>query len=172
MCMPYALNQAESMSNVVMDVTPNMIFVIGSDLKILDCNKKAQELLGVGREEAVQRYIFEFIETQDIEETLRTKEPVIHKKIRLEHGKMTAEETIVYIENLDSVLVTFQDVTREEKMKEQHYNLKVETVEMAQKVIEKQMMVAQEIAGLLGETTAETKVTLTKLRDSILEEED
>ena len=41
-------------------------------------------------------------------------------------------------------------------------------VEMAQKVIDKQMMVAQEIAGLLGETTAETKVTLTKLRDSIL----
>ena len=46
------------------------------------------------------------------------------------------------------------------------------TVEMAQKVIEKQMMVAQEIAGLLGETTAETKVTLTKLRDSILNEEE
>ena len=172
MCMPYALTQAESMSNVVMDVTPNMIFVIGSDMKILDCNKKAQDLLGVGREEAVQRYIFEFIEADDIEETLRTKEPVMHKKIQLEHGRMTAEETIVYIETLDSVLVTFQDVTREEKIKEQHYNLKVETVEMAQKVIEKQMMVAQEIAGLLGETTAETKVTLTKLRDSILQEEE
>ena len=57
-------------------------------------------------------------------------------------------------------------------MKEQRYNLKVETVEMAQKVIEKQMMVAQEIAGLLGETTAVTKVTLTKLRDSILNDEE
>ena len=57
-------------------------------------------------------------------------------------------------------------------MKEQHYNLKVETVEMAQNVIEKQMMVAQDTAGLLGETTAETKVTLTKPRDSILNEED
>ncbi len=71
MCMPYALTQAESMSNVVMDVTPNMIFVIGSDMKILDCNRKGQELLGVGREEAVQRYIFEFIETEDIENVLR-----------------------------------------------------------------------------------------------------
>lgn len=170
MCMPYALTQAESMSNVVMDVTPNMIFIIDSSMKIRECNKKAQDLLGVGRDEAMQRYIFEFIEAEDIEETLRTKEPVIHKKIQLENGRMTAEETIVYIENLDSVLVTFQDVTREEKIKEQHYNLKVETVEMAQKVIEKQMMVAQEIAGLLGETTAETKVTLTKLRDSILNE--
>lgn len=168
MCMPYALTQAESMSNVVMDVTPNMIFIIDSTMKIRECNKKAQDLLGVGKEEAVQRYIFEFIEAEDIEETLRTKEPIIHKKVQLENGRITAEETIVYIENLDSVLVTFQDVTREEKVKEQHFKLKVETVEMAQKVIEKQMMVAQEIAGLLGETTAETKVTLTKLRDSIL----
>ena len=172
MCMPYALARAESMSNVVMDMTPNMIFVIGNDMRILDCNKKGQELLGVGHDEAVQRYIFEFIEAEDIESALITREPVYHRKIRLDQGRIVAEETIVYIENLDAVLVLFQDVTREEKIKEQHYNLKVETVEMAQKVIEKQMMVAQEIAGLLGETTAETKVTLTKLRDSILNEEE
>src|SRR5699024_5941488 len=135
MCMPYALAQAESMSNVVMDVTPNMIFVIGNDMRILDCNRKGQELLGVGHEEAVQRYIFEFIETDDIEQALLTREPVYHKKIRLEQGRITAEETIVYIENLDAVLVTLQDITREERIREQHYNLKVETVEMAQKVI-------------------------------------
>ena len=67
----------------------NMIFIIDSSMKIRECNKKAQELLGVGRDEAVQRYIFEFIEAEDIEETLRTKEPVIHKKIQLEHGRMT-----------------------------------------------------------------------------------
>lgn len=172
MCMPYALTRAESMSNVVMDMTPNMIFIIGNDMRILDCNKKGQELLGVGHDEAVQRYIFEFIEEEDIETALLTREPVFHKKIRLNQGRIVAEETIVYIADLDAVLVLFQDVTREEKIKEQHYNLKVETVEMAQKVIEKQMMVAQEIAGLLGETTAETKVTLTKLRDSILNEEE
>ena len=172
MCMPYALTQAESMSNVVMDVTPNMIFVIGNDLKILDCNRKGQELLGAGHDEAVKRYIFEFIETEDIENVLLTREPILHKKVKLEKGTITAEETIVYIEELDAVLVMFRDVTREEKIREQHYNLKMETVEMAQKVIEKQMMVAQEIAGLLGETTAETKVTLTKLRDSILNEEE
>ena len=86
--------------------------------------------------------------------------------------KLTVIESIVYIESIESVLVTYQDITKEEKAKLQHYNLKMETVEMAQKVIDKQMMVAQEIAGLLGETTAETKVTLSKLRDSILFEEE
>ena len=46
-----------------------------------------------------------------------------------------------------------------------------QTIEVTNRVIEKQMRVVQEIASLLGETTAETKVTMTKLRDAILEEE-
>lgn len=171
MCMPYALVQSESMSNVVLDVTPNIILVVDSDLRIRECNKRGEEFLGVGKEEALTRYIFEFIETEDIEETFRTKESIYNKKVKMEHEKLTMQETIVYIKDIDCVLVKFQDITHEEKMKEQHYNFKVEALEIAQKVIDKQMMVAQEIAGLLGETTAETKVTMTKLRDSILEDE-
>lgn len=172
MCMPYALIQSESMSNVVLDVTPNILFIVDSDFRIRECNKKGQELLGVGKEEALTRYIFEFIEIEDIEETFRTKESIYNKKVKMEHGRLTMQETIVYIRDIDCVLVRFQDITHEEKMKEQHYNFKVEALEIAQKVIDKQMMVAQEIAGLLGETTAETKVTMTKLRDSILEDEE
>ena len=42
---------------------------------------------------------------------------------------------------------------------------------MAQKVIEKQMIAAQEIASLLGETTAETKVTLNTLKAQIMNED-
>lgn len=172
MCLPYALMQSESMSNMVLDVTPDVILVIDSELQIRECNKRAQELLGVGKKEALSRYIFEFMEAEDIEETFQTKESTYNKKVKLEREQLTMRKTIVYIEDMDCVLVTFHDITREEKMKEQHYKFKVETMEIAQKVIDKQMMVAQEIAGLLGETTAETKVTMTKLRDSILEDDE
>lgn len=70
------------------------------------------------------------------------------------------------------MLVIYQDITERGEGEEKRYRLKMETIDAAQKVIDKQMMVAQEIAGLLGETTAETKVTLTKLRDSILMDEE
>ena len=56
------------------------------------------------------------------------------------------------------------DITEKEKYHEMNYALKMETVLMAQKVIDKQMTVAQQIASLLGETTAETKVTLNKIK--------
>lgn len=172
MCLPYALAQAESMSNIVMDVTPSMILIVDKEMRIRECNKKAQEMLGVSREEALERYIFEFVEEKDIADVLDKKEPIIHRKLKLESMNLTVVESIIYIENLESALVTYQDITKEEKAKEQRLNLKMETVDMAQKVIDKQMMIAQEIAGLLGETTAETKVTLTKLRNSMLTAEE
>lgn len=172
MCMPYALTQSESLANVVLDVTPNVVLIVDSEFRIRECNKQGQKLLGVGKEEALERYLFEFIEIEDIEEVFRTKKSLYNKKVKMEQGRLTMQETIVYIEDIDSVLVKFQDITREEKRKEQHYEFKLETLEIAQKVIDKQMMVAQEIAGLLGETTAETKVTLNKLKDSILEDDE
>ena len=168
MCLPYAIAKAESMSNVVLDTTPNLVLIIDKELRIRECNKMAQKFLGVSRQDALESYIFEYLETQDIEEVLETKQSIIHKKVDIPQIKLKAEETIVYIAEMEAVLVLYQDIRKEELAKEKRHHLKMETIEMAQKVIDKQMMVAQEIAGLLGETTAETKVTLTKLRDSIL----
>ncbi len=67
------------------------------------------------------------------------------------------------------MLATFIDITQQEEQLRVDYEKKLDTIDLAQKVIHKQMMVAQEIAGLLGETTAETKTTLTKLCHSLLE---
>ena len=172
MCLPHAISQAESMSNIVMDVTPNVILIIDNEMRIRECNLQALEKLEVSREEAMERYIFEFIETEDIEEVLRTHLPIKHRRIDLPTLGMVGNEIIMYIESMDGVLVIYQDITDIEREKEQHLAMKMATVDIAQKVIEKQMMVAQEIAGLLGETTAETKVTLTKLRDTLLDRGD
>ena len=76
---------------------------------------------------------------------------------------------IVYIEG-DELYVSMQDITAEVKRQKELVQLKKHTVEVAQNVIEKQMRVAQEIASLLGETTAETKVALNKLKDVMLKE--
>jgi len=55
------------------------------------------------------------------------------------------------------------DISKSEQQREEILKLKRELLEKSQEVINKQMRVAQEIAGLLGETTAETKTTLLKL---------
>ena len=55
------------------------------------------------------------------------------------------------------------DVTETVMKDQQAHVFKEETINRAQQVIHQQMRVAQEIAGLLGETTAETKVALFEL---------
>ena len=45
-----------------------------------------------------------------------------------------------------------------------------QTLEITDKVVDKQMRIVQEIASLLGETAAETKIALTKLKKTITDE--
>ena len=63
-----------------------------------------------------------------------------------------------------------RDVTDEEAEREKKENISRQTVEVADRVVEKQMRIVQEIASLLGETAAETKIALAKLKESITDE--
>ena len=63
-----------------------------------------------------------------------------------------------------------RDITEYEEAKERKEAISKQTVDIADKVVEKQMRIVQEIASLLGETAAETKIALTKLKESIEDE--
>ena len=63
-----------------------------------------------------------------------------------------------------------KDVTEEEELREKKESMRTQTVEIADKVVDKQMRIVQEIASLLGETAAETKIALTKLKERIADE--
>ncbi len=168
MCLPYMHERAQSMSNVVLDTTPNIIIIVDADMKIQEFSKAAEHYFHISRADAREMYLYEIIDHTDFMNVLDTHENILGKRVTYEDIGLATLQNIVYIEEQNCVLGIFQDVSQEEEQKKQAYKVKMETIEMAQKVIDKQMMVAQEIAGLLGETTAETKVTLTKLRDTIL----
>ena len=69
------------------------------------------------------------------------------------------------------ILGILADITQAEKNQIELMRVKRETVMTCQNVIEKQMRVAQEIASLLGETTADTKINLNRLKDIVLSDE-
>ncbi len=80
------------------------------------------------------------------------------------------EKTIVYDKNYRLLLCILHDVSKEETQRVKKENISKQTIEIADKVVDKQMRIVQEIASLLGETTAETKIALTKLKESISDE--
>ena len=168
MCIPYMHDRAQSLSNVVMDTSPNMIVITDPELKIIEFSKAAERRFHLSRARAREKYLYELIDPSDFLYVLETHESILGKKVIYEDLGLATMQNIVYMKEQNSILGIFQDITKEEEQNKQAYKVKMETIEMAQRVIDKQMLVAQEIAGLLGETTAETKVTLTKLRDTIL----
>ena len=170
MCLPYMSDLAQSLSNVTINVTPNYIVAVDRDLRIVEFNQAAQKKFGVSRKEALKTELFELMDPADFEEVLATHRNIVNKKTHLESRETIIEETLVYVPEQDIVIGFFSDITEEERRKEEPRRARLEAAEMAQKVIDKQMTVAQEIASLLGETTAETKVTLVNLKNQILSE--
>ena len=71
---------------------------------------------------------------------------------------------------LASFLKLAYEKTGDVSFRRQREELSRQTVEVADKVVDKQMRIVQEIASLLGETAAETKIALSKLKESITNE--
>ncbi len=170
MCLPYMAELAQSLSGVTLSVTPNYVIAVDRDLRIVEFNPAAQKRFGISRSEALKADLYELMDPADFLEVFETRSGITDKKISLSDKQEIILETLVYAPGQDLVIGFFKDVTQEERQREELYKARLEAAEMTQKVIEKQMIAAQEIASLLGETTAETKVTLNNLKKQILSE--
>ena len=112
----------------------------------------------------------EFLDEDKFENVKKNNKNIIREKITLDN-KYTLIQNIIRLEENNVLIWIADDITKDENIERKLQTMKVDSINMDQEVINKQMMVAQEIASLLGETTAETKVTLTKLKKLILEKE-
>ena len=99
-----------------------------------------------------------------------TKRNIKNKRVYLAEYKKYVEQSVLYDADSRMIIGIMRDVTDEVEAKERKELISRHTVEVADKVVEKQMRIVQEIASLLGETAAETKIALTKLKESIGDE--
>lgn len=162
MCIPYMRTKAESRANLICSMTPNAIFVVDRNLRILEVNPAAEKKFLCQQEQVVGKSLEVLIDPVYFKEALHTKELVTGEVAYPTYGIVTWQ-AIFYVETEAVLIGIFVDITKEHEQRERLALVKGETLTKAQEVIDKQMRVAQEIAGLLGETTAETKVLLTKL---------
>jgi uncharacterized Fe-S cluster-containing protein len=104
------------------------------------------------------------------ESVLKTGRGVSDQRVYLAEYKRYVEQTVVYDRDSHLLIGIMRDVTAEEEQRERKENISRQTIEVADKVVDKQMRIVQEIASLLGETAAETKIALAKLKESITNE--
>ena len=171
MCLPFLKDKAESFSDTIVNNSPNGLIVLNDQLEVQQINKAAREIMNI-------RYASDVLGTQCI----RILDPTPFMKVRdtgigihnervyYAEYKRYVEQTIVYDRDSRLLVGIMRDVTDEQYAKERKDTISKQTVEVADKVVEKQMRIVQEIASLLGETAAETKIALAKLKESITNE--
>lgn len=171
MCLPYLKDKAESFSDTIVKNTPNGLIVLNDQLEVQQINDAARKIMNIRS-------------ASDIlgDQVVRVFDPTIFMKVRdsghsvrdervyLAEYKRYIEQTVVYDRDSHLLIGILRDVTDEETQREKKENISRQTIEVADKVVDKQMRIVQEIASLLGETAAETKIALAKLKESIANE--
>lgn len=162
MCIPYMRTRAESFSNVVFRLTPNGIIVVDNTLRVLDANPAFERMFECQLAEIIGRSVANLFDAKGYARVQRSEQPYVRSEVA--YGKRIVREMLLPVAGESGMVIGFYlDVTEEMARRQKLQNAKQETLGKARLVIDKQMRVAQEIAGLLGETTAETKVLLTRL---------
>ena len=171
MCLPYLKDKAESFSDCIVSNTPNALIVINDALEVQQINPAARKILNIRySSDVLGDQVVRILDPKPFLQVLESKRAIRNRRTYLAEYDKYVEQTIIYDPNYHMLLCIMRDITEQETEREKREKLRNQTVETADNVVDKQMRIVQEIASLLGETAAETKIALTKLKESISDE--
>jgi PAS domain S-box-containing protein len=140
---------------------PNGLIVVDADLYIRLVNPAFCEMFQIKQEDVLGQPASTILDDLDDFKRVWRDGIVIRGKIKeYPHYNLYVNEVIFSIEDEGVIACIMVDLSHDLERKREMDRLKNEAVRKVNEVVNKQMKVAQEIAGLLGETTAETKVSL------------
>ena len=170
MCLPYLKDRAENFSDHIINNTSNGILVLNESMEVQEINPTACSILNVRHPSDVLGE--QVIRIRDPKDFLEVKNgaTVRDRRTYLAEYDKYVDETILYDASYRVLICMMRDVTEEEHQRRTKESIRQQTIETADKVVDKQMRIVQEIASLLGETAAETKIALTKLKGAISDE--
>ena len=171
MCLPYLKDKAESFSDNIVNNTPNGLIVLNENLEVQQINTAARKIMNIrSASDVLGEPVIRILDPKIYMDVLKSGRGVRDMRTYLAEYQKYIEQTVVYDKDYHLLISIMRDVTDEEAEREKKENISRQTVEIADKVVDKQMRIVQEIASLLGETAAETKIALTKLKESISDE--
>lgn len=171
MCLPFLKDKAETFSDNIINNTPNGILILNEEMEVQQINAAARKILNIrNQNDVLGEPVVRIMEPFDFIEVLSGGLSIHDKRVYLAEYNKYVEETIIYDRLYHILMCIMRDITSEEEEKAKKEEMSRHTIEVTDKVIEKQMRIVQEIASLLGETTAETKIALTNLKESLKDE--
>ena len=145
---------------------PNALMAVNSNLEIQLVNPAFCLLFKLKGHNFLGKLALDILgDVQHLQQAWQTQKTVENQIREYIKPQISVKESIFPIPEKDLILCIMIDLTEEVQRKKESNKMQSEMIEKVNAVVNNQMKVAQEIAGLLGETTAETKVNLFKLLD-------
>ncbi len=171
MCLPFLKDRAESFSDSIVGNSPNGIVVLNENFEVQQINPAARKIMNIRyASDVLGEQVIRILDPGVFMQVRDTGRGIRNQRVYLAEYKKYVEQTITYDRDYHIILCIMRDVTDEQAEREKKEAITHQTVEIADKVVDKQMRIVQEIASLLGETAAETKIALAKLKESITNE--
>ena len=171
MCLPYLKEKAESFSDTIVKNTPNGIIVLNEKLEVQQINNTARKIFNIRyATDVLGDPVERILDPEIFVNVLESGYNMRNKREFLAEYQCYVEQSVIYDQDSHLLIYLMIDVTEEETAREKKESISRQSMEVADKVVEKQMRIVQEIASLLGETAAETKIALTKLKEFIADE--
>jgi iron only hydrogenase large subunit-like protein len=171
MCLPFLKDKAESFSDTIVNNSPNGLIVLNEQLEVQQINDSARKMMNIrAASDVLGEQVIRILDPTVFMNVMSSGDDVRDERVYLAEYKRYIEQTVVHDKDSHLLISIMRDVTDEEKAREKKDDISRQTIDVADKVVEKQMRIVQEIASLLGETAAETKIALAKLKESITNE--
>lgn len=172
MCLPFLKEKAENFSDNIIQNTPNGILVLNENFEVQQINRAAMRLLNVrSASDVMGEQVVRILDPKTFMEVMSTGKSVHDQREYLAEYNKYVEQSVIYDKEYKILICIMRDVTAEENEKAKKESISRKTVETADRVVDNQMRIVQEIASLLGETAAETKIALAKLKEAISDNE-
>lgn len=168
MCLPYLKEKAESFSDNIIAHTPNAIIVLNEDFIVQQLNSAACALMNIrDPRDVTGEPVVRILDPRPFADAFGNKRNAYDKELYLADYGRYVEQMVIYDADYHILICIMRDITEEVRQQHSKEALSRTTVEIADRMIEKQMRAVQEIASLLGETTAETRIALTRLKETL-----
>ena len=173
MCMPYMKERAETYSEKIINVSPEGIVTVGKKLKVKQINKAACKIFGIKDPADIIGYpVSRIMDEYDFVKMISQDETQVTDEVFLADYNVYLER--IFICDPERTLFTciMRDVTKARQRRNKIQKTKIHAADLADDIIANQLRIVHEIASLLGETAAETKVAVHDLKEAIMLDED
>lgn len=172
MCVPFMRARQESYSNKIVNAMPGLLITVDYQMNIIHMNKAALDLFDISRKkQLLGKPLSQIMDDYALVNMVSFEKRIAQDQIVLPDGQTCLDRVLTNDKENRLILCIMKDITRDMDEKKKRTAAQAAAAEIADRLMEEQLRLVHKIAGLLGETAADTKVAVERLKNTIYQEE-